>query len=339
MKLFNKMDFLCNIVDEETIKQLKESKYYHPVITDVIHDYKIVLEMVADGLNSTELGYNTVWDAEMCKWASKYFVQGLELVRQRVKEKGIKCRLITEVNLENKGFLNTLPFVEIRHLDGLRGNFGIRDEKGYMAFILHKEDDEYLQTYFSNSKPLAENQLQLFEELWNMAIPISTRLKELEYEDKRDTQTISDLENIQGVVESLLLTCKRDLTIFSSNKILCYLMNKVKYLDYLPTILRKDMSIKILIEDIDVYFARQIDFINKSAQVKPIQIGYTNKIGEINEMVMIIDNKHFLHVNYDPNNKLVATYSNEEHKVLIQELMFEKQWNEVKSLDIMKNNY
>ena len=112
-------------MDEITLKQLKESNYYHPVITDVIHDYKIVLEMVADGLNSTELGYNTVWDAEMCKWASKYFVEGLELVKQRVEEKGIKCRLITEVNTENKGFLNTLPFVEIRHLDGLRGNFGI----------------------------------------------------------------------------------------------------------------------------------------------------------------------------------------------------------------------
>ena len=45
---------------------VKESNYYHPVFTDVIHDYKIVLEMVADGLNSTEIGYNTVWDAEMC---------------------------------------------------------------------------------------------------------------------------------------------------------------------------------------------------------------------------------------------------------------------------------
>ena len=49
-------------------------------------------------------------------------------------------------------------------------------------------------------------------------------------------------------------------------------------------------------------------------------------------MVMIFDSKHVLHVNYDPNNKLVATYSNEEHKVLIQELMFEKCWNEVNSL-------
>ena len=92
------------------------------------------------------------------------------------------------------------------------------------------------------------------------------------------------------------------------------------------------MSIKILIEDVDEYLTRQIASLNKSSQIKPIQLGYTNKIGEIHEMVMIFDNKHLLHVNYDPNNKIVATYSNEEHKVLIQELMFEKRWNEVNSL-------
>ena len=71
------MEFWYNIVDEITLKQLKESNYYHPVITDVIHDYKIVLEITIDWLNTTELGYNTVWDSEMCKWASKYFVEGL----------------------------------------------------------------------------------------------------------------------------------------------------------------------------------------------------------------------------------------------------------------------
>lgn len=326
-------------MDEITLKQLKESNYYQPVITDVIHDYKIMLEMTNDGLHSTEIGYNTVWDAEMCKWASKYFVDGLESVRQRVKEKGIKCRLITEVNIENENFLKTLPFLEIRHLDGLRGNFGISDEMGYMAFILHKEDDEAIQTYFSNSRTLADKQMQLFKELWTMAIPFSTRIKEMEYEHKGDTlKTMMDFENIQGEVESLLLTCKKDLTIFSSNKILCYFLNKGKFLDYIPNILQKEASIKILMEGVDEYLTRRINSLNKYAQAKPIQIGYTNKIGEINEMVLIFDSKHVIHVNYDSNNKLVATYSNEEHKVLIQELMFEKSWNEVKSLNVLKSN-
>lgn len=326
-------------MDEITLKQLKESNYYHPEITDVINDYKIVVEISMDGINRCEIGFDTVWDAEMCKWASKHFIEGLGLVKRRVEEKGIRCRLITQVNLENLGFLNPLTFLEIRHLEGLRGNFGIHDERGYMAFILHKENDESLQTYFSNSKSLAEEQLQLFEELWSMATPFSIRKKELEYEDNIDSyKMIIGYKNILSEIESLALTCRNDLTILSSNKILCYLLNKGNFLHQLPSILQKAASIKILIEHVDEYLTKQIAYINKSTQIRPIKLGYTNKIAEIDEMVMIFDDKHLLQVNYSPDGKLNATYSNEEHKVLIQELMFEKYWNEVKSLEITNNN-
>ncbi|WP_458744663.1 hypothetical protein [Candidatus Nitrosocosmicus sp. T] len=327
-------------MDEKTLKQLKESNYHHPVITDVINDYKIVLEITMDGLNKCEIGYNTVWDAEMCKWASKYFVEGLGLVKQRVQEKGIRCRLITQVNIENLGFLNPLTFLEIRHLEGLRGNFGIYDERGYMAHILHKENDESLQTYFSTSKTLAEEQMQLFEELWRMAIPFATRKKELEYEDKTSAQSnITGFENIQKEIEALTLTCKRDLTIFSSNSILCLLLNKYNFHTLLPSILQRGISIKILTVNVDKYLIKQIASINDSLpSIKPIQIGFTNKIGALNEMIIIFDDKHLLRLNCNQDNLLVATFSNEEHTVLVQQLMFEKYWNEVKSLEVMNNN-
>lgn len=329
-------------MDDITLKQLKESNYYHPVITDVINDYKIMLEITVDGINSCEIGFNTVWDTEICKWASRYFVEGLDLVKQKVKEKGIKCRLITQINLENLEFLSSLTFIEIRHLDGLRGNFRIYDERGYMAFILQKENDESLQTYFSNSKTLAEQQMQLFEQLWKMAIPISVRRKELEYENRTgDHRTITNYESIQRELESLSLTCKSNLTIFSSNKILCYLLNRYNFLDYLPPILERDISIKILTDNVDKYLMNQIALINKASSpssIKPIQIGFATKIGEMNEMVMIFDNKHLLHLSYNQDNSLVATFLNEEHNVLVQELMFEKYWNEAKSLEVMNSN-
>lgn len=299
-----------------------------------------MLEIVVDGINQCEIGYNTVCDAEMCKWASKYFVQGLDLVKQKVEEKGIKCRLITEVNLENLDFLSSLTFLEIRHLEGLRGNFGIYDERGYMAHILHKENDESLQTYISTSKTLAAKQMKLFEELWEMAIPFATRNKELEYEDKKDIQrTITDFKNIQKEIEILTLTCKRDLTIFSSNNILCLLLNKYNFLNYLPSILKRSIPIKVLTVNVDEYLIKQIASINKSLpSAKPIQIRFVNKVGNLNEMIMIFDDKHLLHLNYNQDNLLVATFSNEEHTVLVQQLMFEKYWNELRSLEVLNSN-
>jgi hypothetical protein len=327
-------------VDEITLKQLKESNYHHPVITDVINDYKIMLEITVDRINSCEIGFNTVWDAEICKWASKYFVEGLNLVKQKVQEKGIRCRLITQVNLENLDFLSSLTFLEIRHLEGLRGNFGIYDEREYMAFILHKENDESLQTYFSNSKVLTDKQMQLFEELWKMAIPLSIRRKEIEYEDKKDTQrTMTGFENIQKEIEALTLTCKRDMIIYSSNKILYLLLNKFNFHTLLPSILQRGISVNILTVSVDEYLIKQITSINELLpSTKPIQIGFADKIGDLNEMIMIFDDKHLLRLNYDQNHLLVATFSNEEHTVLVQELMFEKYWNELKSLEVMNNN-
>ena len=39
------MEFWYNIVDEITLKQLKESNYYQPETTDVIFDSNKILEM------------------------------------------------------------------------------------------------------------------------------------------------------------------------------------------------------------------------------------------------------------------------------------------------------
>ena len=55
-------------------------------------------------------------------------------------------------------------------------------------------------------------------------------------------------------------------------------------------------------------------------------------------MIMIFDDKHLLRLNYNQDNLLVATFSNEEHTVLVQQLMFEKYWNELKSLEVMNRN-
>ena len=55
-------------------------------------------------------------------------------------------------------------------------------------------------------------------------------------------------------------------------------------------------------------------------------------------MVIISDNKHLIKVNYNQDNMMVATFSNEEYSILIQELIFEKSWTEVKSLNVINSN-
>jgi hypothetical protein len=78
--------------------------------------------------------------------------------------------------------------------------------------------------------------------------------------------------------------------------------------------------------------------VTKRREINLIQIGYLNKLGRFNEMILISDSKYVLHVRYDNDNKMIASFTNEKHKVQVQEIIFEKYWNEVKSLEAMNSN-
>lgn len=93
--------------------------------------------------------------------------------------------------------------------------------------------------------------------------------------------------------------------------------------------------IKILTDNADKYFIDKIDAINNKSPSKPIRLKYSNSIGNIEEMVMIFDNKHLLHIQYNQQNKMIASFSNEDYTVVIAEILFEKYWNEVESLSSM----
>jgi len=115
-------------------------------------------------------------------------------------------------------------------------------------------------------------------------------------------------------------------------------MNKSNITKCIPSLLEKDAIIKILTDNVDEYLIKQIVSISNSNQTNLIQLGYTNKLDDLDEMVLISDDKYLLHIQYDQDNKLIATFSNEEHNILVQELMFEKYWNEVNSLTVFSNN-
>lgn len=70
----------------------------------------------------------------------------------------------------------------------------------------------------------------------------------------------------------------------------------------------------------------------------PIQLEYSNKLGNLEELTIISDGKYLFQLGIDNNDRLVATFSNKQHSVLIQELMYEKYSNEVKSLMAYSNN-
>ena len=73
-----------------------------------------------------------------------------------------------------------LSFSEIRHLEDMRGNFEVSDEKEYVAVAILKEAQPIPQLIFSNVPEVVEQQQFVFDSFWERAIPAEQKIKEIE---------------------------------------------------------------------------------------------------------------------------------------------------------------
>jgi hypothetical protein len=252
-----------------------------------------------------------------------------------VKEKELSGKLLVEATSENIDFLKTLDFLEIRHLEGLRGNFGLYDERLYTVVIMQDRDNgKLLQSFFSNSKSLVEKQLSIYNDLWNMAKPLTTRIKELEFQNKSGyDKSFLGIKNIQNEINFLVEQAKQELTIFSNYEILKRIFDSNMLIN-LNAKLQDNIVSKILVDNYDHHIQNQIEVLNNNDRTSLIQLEYSDRLGEFNEMIICFDGKYILQIRQDNNGSFVGTFTNNSNKVLVQQILFEKYWNEVKSLEV-----
>ncbi|WP_415310614.1 hypothetical protein [Candidatus Nitrosocosmicus sp. FF01] len=325
-------------MDDIVLEQLKESKFVHPEITQVILEPKKMFEIGLFALLNVKYRFDIVWDRPMLDFVWNYFREGINMAEKQAKESGVKFRLITEVTKENLQYINSIRHHEIRHVNSIRTNFAIMDETSYMVQIFHKENEPPSQAFFSNSRALVGSQQQLFDRLWEIATPLSHRLKEIEYQEKLNyLRIITDQNEIRSEIDSLVNQVANELIIFSSFEILHNIF-ETDILPYVKSLLDRGISIKILVDSTSEYFQIKMNSVIEERESKRIQMGYWNNLGRFDEMILISDSKYVLQVRYDNDNKMIASFTNEEHKVQVQEIIFEKHWNEVKSLEVMNGN-
>ena len=99
------------------------------------------------------------------------------------KKRGVKLRYVTEITKDNisycKQLLTTMVY-ELRHLDGMKGNFYI-SESAYLApATFHEKGKPASQIIYSNVKEIVEHQRYVFDSFWNRATPAERRIKEIE---------------------------------------------------------------------------------------------------------------------------------------------------------------
>lgn len=95
--------------------------------------------------------------------------------------KGVEYRYLTEITEENLVYCKELQkYAELRHLEGIKGNFGVHESEYVAIALIHEESRPVPELICSFAKSLVEGQQYLFETLWNKAIPADHRIREIE---------------------------------------------------------------------------------------------------------------------------------------------------------------
>jgi two-component system sensor histidine kinase VicK len=98
------------------------------------------------------------------------------------KKRGVKLRYLTEISKDNTSFCKELISLvdEMRHLDGIKGNFMLSESEYLAPIILFEKGKIASQIIYSNQKELVDQHQYIFDTLWNKAISAEQRIKEIE---------------------------------------------------------------------------------------------------------------------------------------------------------------
>ena len=140
---------------------------------------------------------------------------GVDVYRNAFRDvgvRGVKFRVVTEITKDNLSYCREVRKLgELRHLDGVKGNFGV-SEKEYTAAAALREATLLQQVIYSNVKEIVEQQQYLFEGFWNRAIPAEPRMKEIEEGIVLgDTEVIQDPLKVQERFIHLVKSAKEEI--------------------------------------------------------------------------------------------------------------------------------
>jgi two-component system, OmpR family, sensor histidine kinase VicK len=98
------------------------------------------------------------------------------------KKRGVKLRYLTEITKDNIAYCKDLISIvdEMRHLDGIKGNFMISESEYLAPLILFEKGKTASQIIYSNQKQVVEQHQYVFDTLWNKALLAQQRIKNLE---------------------------------------------------------------------------------------------------------------------------------------------------------------
>jgi two-component system sensor histidine kinase VicK len=207
------------------------------------------------------------------------------------KNRGVRLRYLTEITTENISYCKELLSIvsELRHLDGIKGNFMISESEYLAPMVLFEKGKVAAQIIHSNVKELVEQHEYMFDTLWSKAISAEHRIMQIEEGvEPIETKILEDKKKIFSHMKSVLEKAS-ERSVCSSIGAMQLVNNN--FFDEYRKILdkyRRDRQGKGVrwITSIDKHSIELVKtFLNAGIQVRHVK--------DLTPMNFAVDNKHF----------------------------------------------
>jgi two-component system, OmpR family, sensor histidine kinase VicK len=325
--------------------------------TEVIHGLDKTTEAIIEFLYSAEVSMNICADHT---WPS--VAMGVEVYKKglfELKTRNVKFRAIADITKDNIEYCKELmQIAELRHLDGIKGNFGI-SEKAYTASATLQEAALLQQVIYSNVKAILEQQQYVFETLWSKAIPAEGKIKEIEQGLEPDIiEVIQNPAKTTELYLDLIKNAKREILLIFPTTNAIIRQNRAGALQLLKEAAEQTkVNVRILMPAVDLD-ANTLASINKDYTVKykqdddtnynnikklllsdsldnKIDIRHIKKVSETKATILIVDRKYSLVIELRDDNEYafeqaigLSTYSTSRPGVLSYISIFESLWTQ-----------
>lgn len=333
--------------------------------TEVIYGSDKTTKAILEFLKSAEFSMNICADHT---WPS--VAMGVEVYKKglsELKPRKVRFRAITDITRDNvKHCKELVQIAELRHLDGIKGNFGI-SEKAYTASATLREAALLQQVIYSNVKAILEQQHYVFETLWNKAISAEEKIREIEQGLEPDIIEVIQnpaktaklyLDLIRNAAREILLIFPTTNAITRQNSVGALQLlkdaaeqNKVNVRLLMPSIGESDNNAMALSNPDYTSKTSVTDYSNikrlllSDALSNNIDIRHIKKASETKATILIVDRRYSLVIELRDDNESsfeqaigFSTYSTSRPGVLSYISIFESLWVQTELYEQLKQS-
>jgi anti-sigma regulatory factor (Ser/Thr protein kinase) len=248
------------------------------------------------------------------------------------KRRGVKLMYVTEITKDNLSYCKQLMEMthELRHLEGIKGNFYISETEYLAPAALHEKGKPASQIIYSNVNEIIEHQKYVFDSFWNRAIPAEQRIKEIEEGLAPEFyEVITDPEKAAQTITDLARSVKKEALFFLPNDKALVRVEKLGLIDNVVKASQSGATVKIIcpLSGVNAEIVRRI---SEGAPEIQILNGNNSPYG-----MYIVDGAKFIKAELrNPNAEKFSesvgfmVYSNSKTSVDSFKSIFELLWNE-----------